>query len=570
MSNIKSNEKNYYFEKKFHKGLNGIYPKLLQQKLRVALNYIIFLYLFFPNLTIEYKRRRLQFNSSTIYLKIYGPGEKSVLYGSFIFQPNRIIKNGIDVTVIYGYRYNFEYDLNNVTIIWNFSPYQAIYMFKNCDAIKEIYLSDLEISDGMDMRNMFYGCSNLSFLDLSKLNLPSYIDTDDIFEGCLKLQYINLKSATISSELSGKILNLPSENLTIFSDNDTWRNSLPNNLEIICNNHLDQNQNENENKFEYYNNNSYIVYLNHSCQICQKNFFEIYIEKNQPLVNEPYILEDYNSYLNDNDYKQCFYYCKKCDIDIDISYVSSYINSYQIISDTIKNDIINASIYYIHDSDYKSRDIINNFINSNGIKTEIITQGKIESMNESIEDIIENILTKYSIEEINNEIDIKKIKDNLEIIFTSTFNQKQNEENNNITMDLGQCENILKTKYNISKNESLYILQIIYKEIGMKIPKVEYEIYYPLYNNSKMNLTKLDLTLCQGTKIGISISVSINDTLDKHNPHSDYYNNVCSKTPSGINYDITLKDRRKEFVNNNMSLCEENCELIDYNYTTKK
>ena len=34
--------------------------------------------------------------------------------------------------------------------------------------------------------------------------------------------------------------------------------------------------------------------------------------------------------------------------------------------------------------------------------------------------------------------------------------------------------------------------------------------------------------------------------------------------------DICLEDRRKEFVNNNMSLCEENCELVDYNYTTKK
>ena len=134
MSNIKSKEKNYYFEKKFHKGLNGIYPKLLQQKLRVALNYIIFLYLFFPNLTIEYKRRKLQFNSSTIYLKIYGPGEKKVLHEYFFSQPDRIIKNGIDVTVIYGYRYNFEYDLNNVTIIWNFSPFLAINMFKNCDA----------------------------------------------------------------------------------------------------------------------------------------------------------------------------------------------------------------------------------------------------------------------------------------------------------------------------------------------------------------------------------------------------------------------------------------------------
>jgi len=57
-------------------------------------------------------------------------------------------------------------------------------------------------------------------------------------------------------------------------------------------------------------------------------------------------------------------------------------------------------------------------------------------------------------------------------------------------MNLGECENILKNEYNISNNDSLYILQIIYTETGMKIPKMEYEVYYPLYD--KKNLTKLD------------------------------------------------------------------------------
>ena len=47
----------------------------------------------------------------------------------------------------------------------------------------------------------------------------------------------------------------------------------------------------------------------------------------------------------------------------------------------------------------------------------------------------------------------------------------------------------------------------------MKIPKVEYEVYYPFYNN---NLKKLNLSLCKGTKIEISIPVKINDTLDKY------------------------------------------------------
>ena len=86
-------------------------------------------------------------------------------------------------------------------------------------------------------------------------------------------------------------------------------------------------------------------------------------------------------------------------------------------------------------------------------------------------------------------------------------------------MNLGECENILKNKYNISKNSSLYMIQIISGEEGMKIPKVEYEIYYPLYNNN--DLKKLDLSLCKGTKVEISIAVKINDSLDKYNLSRD-------------------------------------------------
>ena len=130
-------------------------------------------------------------------------------------------------------------------------------------------------------------------------------------------------------------------------------------------------------------------------------------------------------------------------------------------------------------------------------------------------------------------------------------------------MDLGECETKLKNHYNISYNDSLYILQIIVEEEGMKIPKIEYEVYYPLYNSK--NLTKLNLSICKDTKIEISISVKINGSIDKYNPKSDYYNDICSKATSDSGTDITLKDRKNEFVNNNMSLCEENCDLIGYN-----
>ena len=54
-------------------------------------------------------------------------------------------------------------------------------------------------------------------------------------------------------------------------------------------------------------------------------------------------------------------------------------------------------------------------------------------------------------------------------------------------------------------------MQIIYEETGMKIPKIEYDLYYPLYNNS---LIKLNLSLCQGTKVEISFPVKINEILN--------------------------------------------------------
>ena len=138
-----------------------------------------------------------------------------------------------------------------------------------------------------------------------------------------------------------------------------------------------------------------------------------------------------------------------------------------------------------------------------------------------------------------------------------------------ITMDLGQCETSLKYEYNMSLSAPLYILQIISEEeSGMKIPKIEYEIYYPFNNNN--NLEKLDLNLCKGIKIEISIPVKLSDNLDEHNPKSCYYNDICYTATSESGTDINLKDRKNEFVENNKTLCEENCDLIDYNYTNEK
>ena len=62
-----------------------------------------------------------------------------------------------------------------------------------------------------------------------------------------------------------------------------------------------------------------------------------------------------------------------------------------------------------------------------------------------------------------------------------------------IIINLGECEYRLKEHYNISINDTLYIIKLDIKEEGMKIPKIEYEVYYPFYSSNV--LTKLNLSI---------------------------------------------------------------------------
>ena len=179
------------------------------------------------------------------------------------------------------------------------------------------------------------------------------------------------------------------------------------------------------------------------------------------------------------------------------------------------------------------------------------------------------MISGYNISDIENGYIIEILEYNISIELTTTLIQKiyENTNANKVTININECENILKSYYNISYNNSLYIIELIKNLDGIKIPKVEYEIYYPLYNQS---LSKLNLELCKDTKVEISIPVSIDDEIEQHNPKSNYYNDICSKSTSESGTDITLNDRKNEFINKDMSLCEENCDLINYNYDTEK
>ena len=168
----------------------------------------------------------------------------------------------------------------------------------------------------------------------------------------------------------------------------------------------------------------------------------------------------------------------------------------------------------------------------------------------------------YKLDKGENEI----IKLNgMTTIFTTLKNLK-NYKNNNITsINLGECETLLIHENNITDNQTLYMTIIEVNQEGIKIPKIEYDVYGKLSGNK---LEKLNLSICEERKILMSIYVEITDNIDKHNKSSGYYNDICYTATSDYGTDISLKDRRDEYPSK--ALCQDDCDLINYDYNMKK
>ena len=209
--------------------------------------------------------------------------------------------------------------------------------------------------------------------------------------------------------------------------------------------------------------------------------------------------------------------------------------------------------------------------------TEVMTQ-KTSEENESeikklFNELKENLLSGNYSEE-NNII----IKDNI-IIQISTVEEQKNSNNTNVSsIDLGECEDILKTKYEILYNESILIIKLDVKSKDSAYTYVQYELYHP------NNKTQLNLDYC--SKVGIYINIPVDlssdtillyDSLNEsgHNlfdTNDSFYNDICVTYTSKNGTDMLLEDRQNDIYSayGNISACQTGCEPESYNKTTKK
>ena len=275
--------------------------------------------------------------------------------------------------------------------------------------------------------------------------------------------------------------------------------------------------------------------------ICPKDYDKLIEEKNECVFNC-----SKNEFYKYEFRKKCFNECP--DNSTERENITKELELISFNKKYFCKPICNESFPYeiIHTQECVSNCEISSILNyscivnyQNQEKDDIII---FDSLLKNIEDLFTS--NDYDISEIeggnNNIIKYEEIT----ITLTTTKNQKNEEKNGNVTtINLGDCERILKEAYNISFNETLFIKKIDVEQEGMMIPKIEYDIYYKL---NGINLIKLNLSYCHNSKIDISIPAKINSQeIDKYNSSSGYYNDICYTATSDSGTDISLKDRKK-------------------------
>ena len=441
------------------------------------------------------------------------------------------------------------------------------YMFSNCYELVSLDISNFNTSKVINMNSMFKNCRKLVSLDLSNFNTSNLINISNIFDNCNKdlifCININIKDG-VKAELTNYTLNCSdkcytNKNYKLYKEENVCVDNCYD-LQLyeynnICFNNSCPNNTKESNKNQYFCEKC-IYYINSFGVInCIKNDKCPYNHKNLIKEKDKCI----NNCNNDNKYIYeyndiCYELCPK--------------NTYSIFNNNKNLCIKECPIELPYENEMNeciSECNITNLFNkkcfikndSPNIKDNIIKNIRNELLNGTLNELLINI----------DEGEDLIIRENNCIYHITTPNNQNNNEYEDISIiKLNECEKELRDHYKIDDDDTLLIFKIDYYEENLLIPIVEYEIY------SSKTKKKLDLSVCNNIKINIFLpTYNVNENeLFKYNLSSEYYNDICFIYTTINHTDITLYDRKNEYNNNNMSLCESNCTYKEYNKTTKK
>jgi len=332
---------------------------------------------------------------------------------------------------------------------------------------------------------------------------------------------------------------------------DQFGNKTKNNC-LECKNNYTLNE-ENNNCYEncdyyhYYDSNK-----NYHCTItdqCPSDYNKLIKEKK----------ECTNDCSKDNIYK--YEYNNKCYQFCPDNTMNSSNNNF--ICEKIDNYNENENETEIEIGEIPKNCSLNDYFIGNCILNKISLFQQQEFIKSLIQEIENGYLSDIFKQNSNKDLILKDNKIIYQI--TSTNNQLNNNYNSDLSkIILNECEDSLKIKYNINKETPLIMLKIDSFINELNIPIIDYIIFNP-ENNSR-----LDLSVCNNDNINIYIPVDIKENnLYKYQPSSMYYKDICFQYENEFKTDILLSDRKKEFNEKYISLCESNCIFNNYNNITK-
>ena len=191
----------------------------------------------------------------------------------------------------------------------------------------------------------------------------------------------------------------------------------------------------------------------------------------------------------------------------------------------------------------------------------------------TIEDVYESL--KEAMENERNQI----IQKENAIFQLSTIEEQKNSDIPFISsVDLGECQELLKEQEGLDDDEDLFMIKMDLKNEDLTATYVQYEIYNP----DTLEIVNLDI--CENVTISLEIPVCLSDgtqslysSLEKYgyqlfNINDSFYNDICAVYTADNGADMTLSNRKEKIYDNskNVSLCQKDCTFVSYDSETKK
>ena len=196
---------------------------------RAIINLLLLVLMVNLVLSEENKNRKLSLSEYEINLTIKGSGKQNFLNEGFLYKPSEIYINGDKIEEIV-LSYEFQGDISNVTLKWNYSfpkfsnMFQNVKgmnninfsnfnnnnitsmdnMFLNCLILESVNFSDLDTSQVTNMSGLFKNCNNLKYLDISNFDTSSVVNMQGMFMYCYELTSLNLNNFITSNVINMK------------------------------------------------------------------------------------------------------------------------------------------------------------------------------------------------------------------------------------------------------------------------------------------------------------------------------------------------------------------------------